>query len=168
MIAEYAAKPTASQRFLYFCLRRLNPFMKRLLRSRFHHLVSSNILLVTFTGRKSGLAYTTPVSYICEDHTITFATPRACRWWANLQGGADVRLLAAGRAVSGPATVIADDQTEKEARIQRMLQLVPRDARYYPVAMDDQGVPDHADLVRAARDHIVVLVRLTEQVDSQN
>jgi hypothetical protein len=162
-MAENAAELAGPQRFLYFCLRRLNPFMKRLLRSRFHHLVSGNILLITFAGRSSGRLYTTPVSYIREGETITVATPRACRWWANLRGDAVVTLLVAGRALSGNATVITDDQAEKAARIRRFLQLVPRDARYYRVALDASGMPDPADLERAAQEHIIILVRLHAQ-----
>ncbi len=162
-MAENAAELAAPQRFLYFCLRRLNPFMKRLLRSRFHYLASGSILLITFAGRSSGRLYTTPVSYIREGATVTAVTPRACRWWANLRGGAVVTLLVAGRALSGDATVIADDQAEKAARIRRVLQLVPRDARYYPVALDASGIPDPADLERAAREHVIILVRLHPQ-----
>lgn len=154
------AELATSQRILYFCLRRLNPFMKRLLRSRFHHRVSGNILLITFAGRKSARLYTTPVSYIREGETITVATPRACRWWVNLQGGAIVTLLVAGRVLTGQATVVSDDQAEKVAHIRRLLQLVPRDARYYRVALDAKGMPDPADLEQAAREHVVILVRL--------
>lgn len=157
---ETMAGPAISQRLLYFCLRRLNPFMKRLLRSRLHRLVSGTILLVTFTGRHSGKRYTTPVSYIREQETVTFATPRACRWWVNIRTGATVTLLIAGREHSGQAVVVADDQAEKVIRIRRLLELVPRDARYYPVAIDPRGIPDPVDLERAAREHIVVLVRL--------
>ena len=40
-----------------------NPLMKWLLRSPLHGVVSKMYLLVTFTGRKSGTVYSTPVEY---------------------------------------------------------------------------------------------------------
>ena len=43
-----------------------NPFMVWLLRSPLHKLASKNTLLITFTGRKSGKKYTTPVNYASD------------------------------------------------------------------------------------------------------
>ncbi|MFI1452097.1 nitroreductase/quinone reductase family protein [Streptomyces virginiae] len=160
-------EPDRRRRFLYFCLRRLNPFMKRLLRSRFHRLVSGNILLLTFTGRRSGRRYSTPVSYIRESGTVTFATPRACRWWVNLQGNADVTLLVAGQTLAGQVVVIEDDQDQKTASITRLLQLVPRDAPYYRIAVASDGTPDPDDLAQAAHEHIVIRVVLVEAGSGQ-
>lgn len=164
---ETTSRPTASHRFLYFCLRRINPCMKRLLRSRLHHLVSGSLLLVTFTGRRSGRSYTTPVSYIREQDMVTFVTPRVCRWWVNIPTGSTVTLLLAGREHTGEATLLADDQAEKVIRIRRLLELLPRDARYYPVTLDAEGKPDPAELASAAREHVVVLVRLLPEPTRQ-
>ena len=41
----------------------VNSTMKFVLRSPVHGMVSKTILLITFTGRKSGKTYSTPVSY---------------------------------------------------------------------------------------------------------
>ena len=41
----------------------LNCVMKFVLRSPLHGVVSKKIMLLTFTGRKSGKRYTIPVSY---------------------------------------------------------------------------------------------------------
>ncbi len=40
--------------------------MKFLLRSPIHGMVSKTVLLITFTGRKSGKSFTTPVDYSQE------------------------------------------------------------------------------------------------------
>ena len=40
----------------------LNTLMSLLLRSPFHGLVSTHLMLIRFTGRKSGKLITTPVS----------------------------------------------------------------------------------------------------------
>jgi len=39
----------------------VNQAMQTILRSPLHGMVSSTVLLITFTGRKSGNTYTTPV-----------------------------------------------------------------------------------------------------------
>lgn len=51
-----------------------NPFMKWLLRSPFHGAVSRMYLLITFTGRKSGKTYTTPVQYAQDGNTLYIIT----------------------------------------------------------------------------------------------
>jgi hypothetical protein len=40
-----------------------NVFVRLLLRSPFHGWLSDNVLLLTYTGRKSGKRYTIPVAY---------------------------------------------------------------------------------------------------------
>ncbi len=68
---------------------RLSHLMNRvpqlLLRSPLHGLMSSRYLLITFTGRKSGKQYTTPVAYLGEGDTIILTTDSP--WWKNLRGG---------------------------------------------------------------------------------
>ena len=43
-----------------------NTFIKLFLRSPLHRMMSKSTLLITFTGRKSGNKYTTPVNYSLE------------------------------------------------------------------------------------------------------
>jgi hypothetical protein len=42
----------------------VNPFVAALFRSRLHGLVSSRLMLLTYTGQRSGRTYTIPVGYI--------------------------------------------------------------------------------------------------------
>ena len=49
----------------------VNQAMKLVLRSPVHGMVSNSIMLITFTGRKSGKAYTTPVSFTQLDDQVT-------------------------------------------------------------------------------------------------
>ena len=44
-----------------------NSIMSALLRSPFHGMLSSQMLLIKVTGRKSGRQYTTPVNYFQQD-----------------------------------------------------------------------------------------------------
>mgnify|MGYP000859629781 CR=1 FL=1 len=75
----------------------LNPFMKWLLCSPFHGLVSSSYVLIRVTGRKSGIVYATPVQYGQRGDTLYVVTSASYTWWKNLQGGAELTLHLRGK-----------------------------------------------------------------------
>ncbi|MEO8609673.1 MAG: nitroreductase/quinone reductase family protein [Chloroflexota bacterium] len=81
-----------------------NMIMKPLLRSPLHFF-ANNYTLISFTGRKSGNVYTTPVEYKRSGHTLIVFTQRNRAWWRNFQGSAPVRLRLNGQDVSGVADV---------------------------------------------------------------
>ncbi|NWG15301.1 MAG: nitroreductase family deazaflavin-dependent oxidoreductase [Chloroflexi bacterium] len=87
-----------------------NPFMKRLLWSPFHGLVSRSYLLITFKGRKSGAVYTTPVQYAQDGGALYIITSAGYTWWKNLRGGADVWIRLRGQSYQGRAEVSDDPQ----------------------------------------------------------
>ncbi len=91
-------------------LRAQNPFMKWLLRSPFHVVVSRMYLLISFTGRKSGRAYATPVQYAQQGETLYIITSEGYTWWKNLRGGAEVLVHLRGKTYSGHAESSADPQ----------------------------------------------------------
>jgi deazaflavin-dependent oxidoreductase (nitroreductase family) len=82
-----------------------NIFIKPLLRSPLHGLVSGQLMLIKVTGRKSGKIYVTPVAYSREGNTITAFTRKERKWWRNLQGGAPVVVRVRGRDLCGDAQV---------------------------------------------------------------
>ena len=68
-----------------FVFRLLNPVMKGVLKSPIHAMVSEQIMIISFTGRKSGQSYSTPVSYYQENANVICFTHAG--WWKNLVGG---------------------------------------------------------------------------------
>ncbi|MFB6266432.1 MAG: nitroreductase/quinone reductase family protein [Halodesulfurarchaeum sp.] len=72
----------------------VNPLVSLVLRSPIHWLLSDDLLLLRFTGRKSGESYTTPVGYRRDGDTLSVFTHS--EWWRNLQGGAEVAVLLEG------------------------------------------------------------------------
>src|SRR5712692_4779794 len=74
-------------RVLQSVVRYLNPFMRLVLGSRAHRMMSGRLMLLSFTGR----SYTTPVSYVREGTNLL--VPGGGAWWKNLTSGtARVRL----------------------------------------------------------------------------
>jgi deazaflavin-dependent oxidoreductase (nitroreductase family) len=98
-------KPPAVWRWL---IKAQNPFMKWLLRSPLHGVVSGRYLLLTFTGRKTGTIYTTPVQYAREGALLYIITSEGYVWWKNLRGGAPVQVRLRGADYHGDAETMTD------------------------------------------------------------
>ncbi|MGE5223770.1 MAG: nitroreductase/quinone reductase family protein [Omnitrophica WOR_2 bacterium] len=135
-----------------------NQFMKFMLRSRMHGLVSSSILLISFTGRKSGKTYSTPVSYSQTGDQVTIFTHAA--WWKNLRSGAPVTLRLRGLEIQGIAETVAEDKQAVAAGLIEHLRKVPGDASYYGLTLDDHKSPGAEEVKQAAQTVVMIRVRL--------
>ena len=136
----------------------VSKFMKFVLRSPLHGMVSKTVLLITFTGRKSGKPYTTPVDYSQEGDQVTIFTH--ADWWKNLRDGAPVRVRIRGRELEGIAEPVAEDKGAVAAGLAAHLRKVPSDARYYGVTFDDQGNPRAEEVEKAAQTAVMIRIRL--------
>jgi hypothetical protein len=88
-------------------LRFWNPVMKRLLRSPLHWPWSRWFLVVSWTGRRTGRRYATPVSYAPVGDVLLVTT--GDRWWRNLAGGGPVTIWLRGRRRQATATPVLDE-----------------------------------------------------------
>ncbi|QSG05464.1 nitroreductase/quinone reductase family protein [Halapricum desulfuricans] len=86
----------------------INPVMSRLLRSPLHSLVSDSIMLLTFTGSKTGQEYTIPVGYWVKDGHLIVTTQSP--WWRNLRGGQPVFMRVQGQHREGTTTPHPDSK----------------------------------------------------------
>ena len=135
----------------------VNRGMKFVLRSPMHGMVSKTILLISFTGRKSGKTYTTPVSYSQNDDQVYIFTHAA--WWKNLRSR-PVTLRIQGREFQGLAEPVAEDKQAIAAGLRAHLRKVPSDARYYGVTFDDHGNPRAEEVEKAVQNVVMICVRL--------
>jgi deazaflavin-dependent oxidoreductase (nitroreductase family) len=133
----------------------LNTVMKLILRSPFHFLVSAKIMLVTFTGRKTGHIYSTPVSYLQEQGKITMFTHG--KWWRNLTNGAPVTLRVRGKNHPVAAELITEDVDVIAERLAVHLQSNRFDAKVYGVSYDEQGKPNPDEVRRASAQGVVMI-----------
>jgi hypothetical protein len=136
----------------------VNNTMKFILRSPLHGLVSKTIMVITFTGCKSGKTYSTPVSYSRADGLVFIFTHGD--WWKNLTGGAPVTLRIQGRDYSGLAEPVPDDKAAIAAGLAIHLRQVTSDAKFYGVTFDDQGNPKAEEVKKGAQDVVMIRVRL--------
>lgn len=136
----------------------VNSFMKFVLRSPVHAVASKSVLLITFTGRKSGRTYTTPVSYSQSGDLVTIFSHAG--WWKNLRSGAPVSVRIQGREIQGQAEAVVEDKKAIAARLAKHLRKVPGDARYYGVTFDEGGIPNAAEVEKAVETVVMIRVRL--------
>jgi len=123
-----------------------------------HAVVSKSVLLISFTGRKSGKTYTTPVSYSQSgDQVYIFSH---ANWWKNLLGGAPVTLRIRGQELQGIAEPVAEDKQAVADGLAAHLRKVPSDARYYGVTFDDQGYPRIDEVEKAVPSVVMIRIRL--------
>ena len=93
----------------------VNAIVTTILRSRWHGIRSDRLLLLTFTGRKSGKKFTTPLRYAQEGETLRMTV--VYPWWKNLAGGATVRVLLRGETRTGTAEVLPEQDGEVMVKI---------------------------------------------------
>jgi deazaflavin-dependent oxidoreductase (nitroreductase family) len=136
----------------------VNKTMKSVLRSPVHGLVSKTVLLISFTGRKSGQTYTTPVSYSQTGDQVYVFTH--ADWWKNLGDDAPVSLRIRGREYRGLAQVVAEDKKTIAARLADHLRKVRSDAGFYKVSFDQRGEPKPEEVEKAVQTVVMLRIRL--------
>ncbi len=88
----------------------VNAIVTTILRSRWHGMRSNQLLLLTFTGRKSGKEFTTPLRYVQEGETLRMTV--VYPWWRNLVDEATVRVLLRGEMRIGESEVLPQEAGE--------------------------------------------------------
>lgn len=137
----------------------MNPVMTRLLRSPFHSLVSKSMILVTVTGRKSGKLISTPTGYLREGNTLWVISRRESKWWRNLRGGANMKVLLDGKSLEGCGSVV-DDEKAVAQRLFENFKIDPKRSRFAQVSLDATGLPVFSDCERAAKTMLAVRIDL--------
>jgi len=126
-------------------MRGVNVLMRRLLALPFPTPLNKRLMLLTFTGRKSGRIYRQPVSYVPDGDTLL--TPGGGRWTRNLRPDQPIRIKLRGRDVRAVPEIIQDP-----AEIGRLLQVMlvanPRLTSFVPFVRAGEDI-DEAQLAAA-------------------
>lgn len=140
-------------RVLQSVVRYFNPIIRLVLGSRAHRMMSGRLMLLSFTGRRTGRLYTTPVSYVREGTNLL--VPGGGAWWKNLtSGNARVRLEGTWHAVT--PEVIREPMALSEV-LGRMLAINPAIAVFTGIRLGSDGRPLAKSLERERRRGFVVV-----------
>ncbi len=137
----------------------LNALMAMMLRTPgLERMIGRSTALLTFTGRRTGRSFTTPVSYARREDDVILTAHESRRWWRNLGARPNVELRLAGKEHAGTARVLRGREGLPHlldfARAQRTV------AKGMGVRFDSQGSPDPATAVAVLADTVVVMVTL--------
>jgi deazaflavin-dependent oxidoreductase (nitroreductase family) len=155
MAVNPAAPDPAAMRRRARIMRAVNVPMRAALGLPFSTPLSANLMLISYTGRKTGKAYRQPVSYARDGEMLL--TPGGGRWTLNLGGGRQARIRLRGRDVSARAELVTD-----AAEVERLLGVIaaenPRAVGFIPIPRRPDGRLDPGALDAALR-HGFCIVR---------
>lgn len=138
---------------------RLNPLVRRILRSRLHWLLSKGVMLVTIRGRRSGRRYSTPVGYHSMDGQLVVMVADAANrgWWRNFIEPWPLELKLRGRDITAEGVVVPGDSDEFRRCAEIAFRNVPRTAGLFGIEFNadaglsgeqQQRLADYAAIVK--------------------
>ena len=134
----------------------INVVVRALLQSPLHFLASKSLLLIHYTGRKSGRSYCTPVRYSREGDKLRCLTSEEIQWWRNVQARPNVSLVVRGTGSSYVARVTVNDPERIQGMLASFLAQYPQDAAYQEIRLNADGSLNAEDLARASLHAVVV------------
>lgn len=141
-------------------MRRINVLMRVLLSIPFRTPLSSRLMLVSYTGRKTGKRYRQPLSYVIDPAAETddiLLTPGGGNWTLSLAAGSPVSSRIRGRDVRLRPELV-DNPAVVGALLQQMAQLNPALVKFVPLPRGQDGVFEPEPL-RGAIAHGFCVVR---------
>jgi F420H(2)-dependent quinone reductase len=141
-------------------LRFVNPIISAILRSPLHRLLSSQVMLLSVRGRRTGRWVTVPVGRHEMDSTLVVSV--SGRWRHNLRGGVPVRLTVDGRERAGYAEVI--DDPDEVVQIFKLLldRLGPGGAALLGMKLNVGRLPTADEIRPVVAPRWIARVRLTD------
>jgi len=149
---------------LWFMNRLINPWVRLVLKSPLHGMLSGSMLIFIYQGRKSGREYQLPAQYV-QDGKLIYIVPGAPdkkTWWRNFSSSQPVRLVLQGQAAAGQAELLRGEAHQDDIlqALALYLRHFPPSAAIYKVRTQPDGSFDAEDLRQAARSIIIVRVKI--------
>ena len=152
--ATWQARPALETKPPKLLLKVGNFFLKRMRAS----MMGDVIMLLTFTERKSGKAFTTPLGYTRAGHTVTCFTDSP--WQKNLAGGAAVTVTLRGTELVGFATPVVDMEHVLAYVKQHLQNDGPPAGRQMGLSLPKGYLPTDAELRIMLRDRALINIEL--------
>jgi deazaflavin-dependent oxidoreductase (nitroreductase family) len=128
-----------------------------ILRSPLHRLMSNKTLLLSYTGRRSGKEYATPINYHRVGPDVLVATDSP--WWHNFETPLSARVRLQGRDVAVTGQVVSDADEAADA-LSELVRAQPSYGRWAHVRVQG-GEPDPGDVrTEIARGRHVIRLQL--------
>ena len=134
----------------------INPFVAWLARSPLHFIISHQVLVIQFKGRRSGKLYLVPVSYHENGSSYTCVTLRSNIWWRNLKDISHSQIWLKGKLMDVKIDLEFDNDQIVENSLRDLVTNNKVDAYFAKIKLNKDGSPDTDDLFQAAKLHTVL------------
>lgn len=131
-----------------------------ILSSPFHGILSGNLMLITYTGRKSGVQRQVPITYLQDGKIVTAFCDSDVNWWKNFRGGAGVTVRLRGHDYPGTATPVNDDPDAILPTFAAFLRKNRQASGFNAVPFDANGEPNREALIQAIKTKVMVHIEL--------
>ena len=134
----------------------INPFVALLARSPLHFIISHQVLVIQFKGKRSGKSYLVPVSYHEHDSSYTCVTLRSNIWWRNLKCLSHTKIWLQGKLTDVKIDLEFNNDQIVESTLGDLVTNNRVDAYFAKIKLNKDGSPDTDDLENAAKLHTVL------------
>jgi len=139
----------------------INPVVAFLARSPLHFLISHQVLIIQFKGRKSGKQYLVPVSYHEHESFYTCVTLRSNIWWRNLKEVSHTKIWLKGTLKNAQIDLEFNNDQIVESTLRDLVTNNRVDAYFAKIKLNKDGSPDSDDLIQAGKIHTVLKFTIT-------
>lgn len=141
-----------------YLFRFINPFVRIILKSPIHFILSHQILLFRVIGRKSKKIYEIPASYAHINDALVCVTLRENLWWKNFIDIEDQDIYFKGKKINKKISINFSDDNFVREKLKELIEHNPIDAFFAGVKLDRNKVPNSEDLDKAAKLHTVIIL----------
>jgi len=141
-----------------YLFRFINPFVRVILKSPIHFILSHQILLFRVIGRKSKKIYEIPASYAHINDALVCVTLRENLWWKNFIDIEDQEIYFKGKKINKKISINYSDDNFVRTKLKELIEHNPIDAFFAGVKLDRNKVPNSEDLDKAAKLHTVIIL----------
>ena len=134
----------------------INPVVAFLARSPLHFLISHQVLVIQFKGRKSEKQYLVPVSYHEHESSYTCVTLRSNIWWRNLKEVSHTKIWLKGTLKNAQIDLEFNNDQIVENTLRDLVTNNRVDAYFAKIKLNKDGSPDSDDLIQAGKIHTVL------------
>ena len=141
-----------------YLFRFINPFVRIILKSPIHFILSHQILLFRVIGRKSKKIYEIPASYAHINDALVCVTLRENLWWKNFIDIENQDIYFKGKKINKKKSINFSDDNFVREKLKELIEHNPIDAFFAGVKLDRNKVPNSEDLDKAAKLHTVIIL----------
>ena len=142
-----------------------NAVLKPLLRSPLHRITSGRLMLLSYTGGKTGNQYTFAVGYFPWDGGDVLVSSSA-NWPKTLGNARDVRLLVKGQQFTAKPTVIKDAEQKADILAEFVRRNGAQAAKGLMLGLSGDRQPDRQQLLAAGAKTTFVCFALEPEAET--